>query len=466
MAVIVNMSKKTILPLILLSVLAFATIFEALAFSPAVYATESGPDYFATIYSLNVTENYWDMETFVTIVDSGHVRTIQITDYPFPSKHPLGSVAIAPDGNIFAVYNIDTGAAGEDVRYAILNPYGAFIKTDTLLAGNGDAPCVAITPDGSVFVVWMATETYPFDINYSIMDLDGDVLLMVSLNRDAAQYPTVAASILDTSNNNVVIAWEEEAANPSDGVQEEIWFMVLDSGGNTIKVPTRVTNTEANSRDVNAAIMGNGNFALVWTEYVFASADKWIYYAVFDSNGNVVKAPANLTGSAESREPAVAAMLDSAIIVWEEGNDDPQDVYYATIDGQGNIMRTPAPVTTYADDDDDADVAVDQQGNLVVVWEQTLYTDETPQQIDRATYALLDPSGNIIITDVPLTGASASYIGGYGRRFVAAAVPPAVTVGGTLLPITVLAIFYPLLLIAFIMLAVGTAILYMRRRLI
>jgi len=460
----VILMEKSVLSLFLLSVLALSTIFGTLAISSEVSAGGSGVDYFATIYARNASNTFFDQEVWVTIVNSGTIRHIQITNYAEISKDPLGSVAIAPNGNVFAVYNIYTGGYSEDIHYAILTPHGGFVKTDALLAGNGTAPCVAVTPNGAAFAVWMDREVASFDIKYSIMDMDGVVMVTNSLDRpDTAYFPTVAASILVQSNNNVVMAWEEEMEN--DGNQEEIWFMILDSQGNTIKVPTKVTDTGSDSRDVNAAIMGNGNFVLVWTEYSFASSDTWVYYAVYDSNGNVVLASTNLTDSGESREPAVAAMLDSAIVVWEEGSEDPQDVYYATIDGQGNVMKSPAPVTTYADDDDDADVAVDQKGNLVVVWEQTVYNDPSFGQVDRGAYALLDTSGNIITTDVLLTNIDTSYIGTNGRRFVAAAIPPTVPVGGTLLPITDLAIFSPLLLIAFIVLAVGATILYMRRRL-
>jgi hypothetical protein len=412
---------------------------------PVVNA-DSEEMYFVTSYILNYTDVNYLNEVWASIVGLSQ-RDVQLTDYEAKAlmlKEAFTSVAIAPNRNIIVAWSRDY----DSVTYAVLNAQGDILRFGPILHKQGFKPCVAATPDGMVFIVWEYSK-----IGYNATDSSGDILWSGVINRPGnPNDPTVAASTLNPGNNRVVIAWSE-----FDGKNEDIWFTVWESDGSEVKTPTRVTNSFNRTVDVNAAIMPNGNFVLVWEAKDTVEAYYWIYYAVFNREGIPVKGPTRLTNTRESRDPAVSPMDGSAIIVWEEGPSDSQDIYYAVIDGQGEGVKPPEPLTTSGADEDDADCATDGEGRIVVVYEQSVQLE--PEEVNRIAYALLDPVATIINPEIPLTGVDPKLFGGHGMRFVAAPMRLG-PVGGEILPLNTL--FLVLLLLVVIIMMGATRILKKR----
>jgi len=402
---------------------------------------------FVTAYAMNYseTDSTSDNEIWVAIV--GSTTHVQISDNEIEDDR--ASVAIAPNGNIIVAWETNYESPEpfvdlEFVAYAVLDSEGNILKPASILDAGGEA-CVAVTPDGAVFLVWEEVRSHDY-VSIRILDVDGALLQTVVIPTTGdIDDPTVAASTLNPDNNNVVIAWEEEDVF---GIMQ-VWFMIVDSDGDTVKGSTQVTYGGTAVNDVNAAIMQNGDFGIVWAE-TFGSYDpprEQIWYAVYDGNGDEVKGPTQLTSSEEdSEEPAIAAIPDSAIIEWGVGpppDYDPYyeiipqgraiivweewgpDAYYAIINGDGDVTKDPGPLITRDGSDDDADVAADAYGNIVVVWEQGMA--QTPW-VDRLVYSLLDYEGTVLDSSVHLTEYGGDpYLdvdgdGGEGRRFIA--MPP------------------------------------------
>jgi len=178
--------------------------------------------------------------------------------------------------------------------------------------------------------------------------------------------------------------------------------------------------------------MPDGNFGIVWEES--DGSYEQIWYAVYDSDGDQVKGPTQLTYSeSTSEQPAISAIPDSAIIVWQESLyylEVPdiyfQDIYYAIIDGDGDVTKVTSPLITRNGDDDDADVAVDDEGNIVVLWEQGITRELIDgTRVDRVVYSHLDSEGTVLDSEVHLTEIGGDpYLdvdldGSGGRRFIA-----------------------------------------------
>jgi len=381
--------------------------------------------FFAEAYEMEYSQ--WDAsdddEIWVSIVyEDQTVKHVQLTDTPVYEDDDEAdpSIAVAPNGNIIVAWEHPTYVESEDdwwdqIYCSILNRSGTIVKADIALTsstdyGNHD-PCVAVTPDGKVFVVWEPS-IGPDPVSYAILDTAGNILTSEAriFRAGGIDDPTVATSTKNPSNNSVVIAWEEY-----DGSDDQVWFTILDSAGNTLVANTQVTTTPEYSDEINAAVLPNGSFTLVWEEDD-GSYDQ-IWHAIFDAAGNTVVSPTQVTTSTEnSYDPAVATTPGgNIVIVWEErvaGQDD--NVFYAILDGSGNVVRPIGEVTTYYEDDDDCDVAIDQNGNMVISWEQEIASD-------RVGFAILDPTGAIIITNLPLTDGTydIDLDGEEGRRNVA-----------------------------------------------
>jgi len=163
-------------------------------------------------------------------------------------------------------------------------------------------------------------------------------------------------------------------------------------------------------------MLPNGNTAIVWEEEVYGPWE--VGYAIIDGSGTVVVGPSFISGSADIYDPSVAATPGgNIVIVWEEEvSGDDYDVFYTILDGSGNEVKPIAPATTSTEDDDDCDVAIDQNGNMVISWEDEIGSD-------RIAFDILDSSGAILVSNVPLTDGTHHDVdidGAEGRRSIAA----------------------------------------------
>lgn len=148
------------------------------------------------------------------------------------------------------------------------------------------------------------------------------------------------------------------------------------------------------------------------------------------------------------------------VIVWEEyvsGQED--NVFYTILDSVGNVVKAIAQVTTSSMDDDDCGVAIDQNGSMVISWEDEIASD-------RVGFAILDPGGTVIAADLALTDGThdVDLRGGEGQRNVATMpTPPTRQVGGEAYTPDKLAILAPWVTLALAIVA-GTTIVIRRRR--
>ena len=294
---------------------------------------------------------------------------------------------------------------------------------------------------------------------YAILDSSGNILnAQTNIARlDDIDDPTVAASTKDASNNNVVIAWEEY-----DGNDDQVWFTVLNSAGGTEVNATKVTSTSQDSQEINAAVLPNGNFAIVWEDDDDVNYEQ-VWFTIRGADGSIVKGNTKLTTNDEdSGDPSVAATPGGDIvIIWEGYVGGDEYVFYAILNGSGNVVKAIAEVTTSSLDDDDCDVAIDRNGNIVISWED--WRGET----DRVSFAILAPGGAIVTTDQALTDGTydINLDGGEGKRQVATKPTPASVrpVGGEAFSPDRMAVAAPWVMLA-IAVTTGTGMLIRRRR--
>ena len=151
------------------------------------------------------------------------------------------------------------------------------------------------------------------------------------------------------------------------------------------------------------------------------------------------------------------------VIIWSEPVDgEDENVFYTILNGSGNVVKIITEVTTSSFSDDDCDVAIDQNGNIVISWE------DWQGEGDKVDFAILASDGTIVTTDQALTSGTydVDLDGGEGRRQVATKPTPATTpvpVGGEAYSPDKMTIVAPWVALGIAIVA-GTGMLVRRRR--
>jgi hypothetical protein len=158
--------------------------------------------------------------------------------------------------------------------------------------------------------------------------------------------------------------------------------------------------------------------------------------------------------------PCVAATPEgNSIIVWDEedaiGND---DLWYTVLGSNGNAIKPVSKLTASDNDVNEPDVAVDQTGKAVIIYEQPLSPEE------RIDFSILNSIGNKLGGGQLTDGIPDDTLDGDGGwRQVATRPGGQAAVGGVVGPVNKLEILIPYLTLAG-MVAVMSAVIVVKSR--
>ncbi|MGB6681243.1 MAG: hypothetical protein WBF08_07985, partial [Candidatus Bathyarchaeia archaeon] len=367
------------------------------------------------------------------------------------------SIAMAPNGNIIVTWDVE----GNTVYYSVLDLAGNFVKSPTALSTgpNDRDACVAVTPNNVVFVVWESYDgTSTDDIAYVTMDVNGNNVSTekrITGVTGGIDDPTVAASTKNNDDDRVVIVWED-----NDGANDQVAFTILDSNGNTLVAKKTITTTTLSNNEINAAILPNGNTVIVWEGDGTSPSDD-VGYAIIDSSGGLVIPVTFLARPNNIDSTGVAATPEgNSIIVWdEEGTGGNDDIWYMVLDSNGNMIKSVSQLTASDKDVDEPDVAVDQTGKAVIIYEQPLSPD------DRIDFAILNSIGNKLGGGQLTDGVPDDTLDGDGGwRQVATRPGGQAAVGGVVAPVNKLMILAPYLVLAGLIAVVSTVYVIKKRK--
>ncbi len=171
------------------------------------------------------------------------------------------------------------------------------------------------------------------DIYYTIRDTGGGLVKGVTQFTfdtpgldEAYYYPNLA----QLSGNRVLLVWYRR----SDG---DVYYAVLDSAGNTVKSATNLS-TGSSGRWPDAAQLSNGSIVVAWSGSM--------RFAVLDNAYNRIAGPTTLSNPvAVTGDAYVSVAADSAghaVLTWMDydGYYRP-NLYYALVDSNGNILTDP-----------------------------------------------------------------------------------------------------------------------------
>ncbi|MDI6766743.1 MAG: T9SS type A sorting domain-containing protein [Bacteroidota bacterium] len=312
----------------------------------------------------------------------------------------LSSIAMNGSGNFVIVWT-DGRNGNYDIycqRYHS-NGVAQGINTkvnDNVGTTNNYRPSVAIDGNGNYVIVWTDGRNGNYDIYCQCYNSNGIPQgSNIKVNDDIGLSEQVVPSVAIDESGNFVIAWMDGRNGNDDVYYQQYNSSGIKQGSNT-KVNDDIGNED--QRYPSIAMNGNGNFVIGWEDARDHNFD--IYYQRYDSigviQGSNTKANDDV-GTAHQFDASIA--MDGSgnfVIVWDDrrnGDLDP-DIYYQRYNLSGILQGSNVKVNGGGGDSVQAvpSIAIDVDGNFVVVWEdridsintdiigQRYYTDGTARE--------------------------------------------------------------------------------------
>lgn len=311
---------------------------------------------------------------------------LQIENLAPPDLTPAQNCRIAMDsgGNAYLVWNQLDGsfknifANRYDAIRGLLDSASSILIGLSLNPGNAFYPEIAVNRDGKAFAVWRQTEALGRNSIYAArynpataswetpVPIEYDDVLDAGPATPYLPNPDIAIS----ETGNALAVWYQ-----SDGTYYNIYAnrydRVVGSWGTEVTLIGPNPNT-ANETDPRIAIDKSSNAMAVW------HACDGINYSVYANAYNAGRWWEPKLLDSESRAPSypqVAAYGDkNAIVVWMhfEGESGISNIYakrFVTTDGV-SVWEDTSLIATSSRGANAPKIAVDEEGNAIVVWHQ------------------------------------------------------------------------------------------------
>jgi hypothetical protein len=335
-------------------------------------------------------------------------------------------------------------------------PLGTEFKVNTHTASNQAAPSVAMNAAGNFVVAWQSLgqdEAGTWGIYAQRYDLNGIALgAEFKVNTHTASDQAKPSMAMNAAGN-FAIAWESLGQDAAGTYG--IYAQRYDANGLPLGTEFKVnTHTVSNQQFTSMAMSTAGNFVVVWQSFDQDAALTYgIYAQRFDPNGNLIgsESPVNTFTPSVQRDPAAA--MDAGgnfVIAWESDLQDGSGngVYAQRFDRSGNPLGLEFKVNTHTlNNQNDPSVAMDAVGNFVIAWESDLQDGSGngvyAQRFDRSGNPLglefkvntftagsqsnpavaMDRQGNFVIVWQSFGQDEAASLGIYAQRFDAGGNP-------------------------------------------
>ena len=235
--------------------------------------------------------------------------------------------------------------------------------------GSESDGTVAMDANGNFVVVGVDTSGADSEIVAEIYNFDGTTrTAQFTVNTDSAGEQTQAAVSTD-ANGNFVVVWKSE--NPV-GTNTQVFFRLFDAQGNALSGDVQVSDSsdvnyfaENPTVDMNAA----GEFVVAWSGHG-AGDDQGIFARRYDASGNAVGGEilVNATISGTQDRPDVALNdQGNFAVAWDED----WDIFLQRFDSDGNTVFGETSMSSFSDWD--AAVDLNNSNQLVVAWNMSFF---------------------------------------------------------------------------------------------
>ena len=322
------------------------------------------------------------------------------------------------NGNILIAWEERTDGAvatedGIDIVARIYDPMGAptsdFFLVNTARSEDNEQDFdIAPTSDGGFVVVYLDDDLATPD-NAALIWQRHDALGILTAHTEIAAETATRSDISDANvsvnlaDDSSYITWEDIDGS-SSGVAG---IRVDDRGLAATSVFDAAPNTPDRERDIDNAVLSNGNLVSVYEES--DGADVGIEYLIADPSGGLVAHLSNVDPL--GRDPEVAALADGGFVVaWGDitGSSIADDIAYRVFEADGTPRTAILTAAGTSDRENEPEVVGLPQGGFALYWDND--TDDTTElqvftaegAADGATVVV--DSGGISAPDLGVTG--------------------------------------------------------------
>lgn len=181
------------------------------------------------------------------------------------------------------------------------------------------------------------------------------------------------------SSGSFVVVWDDYGR---DGSHYGVFGRLFDSAGHPVSPSFQVNTTTIDYQRLPAVAMGAaGTFVVVWDHYTSSASGYDIRGQLFDSAGNKVGAEFQINSYTTGWQRIPDVAMDDAgdfVVIWEGRRNTPSiggsyDVFGQLFDSTGVAIGGEFQVNTFTTEDQDYPrVAMNGSGDWVVVWESRL----------------------------------------------------------------------------------------------
>ena len=240
---------------------------------------------------------------------------------------------------------------------------------------NIDASNNPSLQDENVTVTALATgyaltwETYDalngYDVFLATYDGQGqDVSGPINITNSSGVDDRVGAAWSETtttelSNGNIAVTWTSGATSST---LTDIYTAVYDAQGQLVAAPVNVSQNGFGNGQPQIAALSTGGYALTWGDD--ASGAYHVYTAVYDGDGNEVIAPEIVATGAVN--PKIAPLANGTYaLAW----DNFVNVFTAVYDSQGQLLSTPQDITAPIGTGEPTDIVRLSNGAYALIWQ-------------------------------------------------------------------------------------------------
>ena len=271
---------------------------------------------------------------------------------------------------IFSFFGLANTASAED----LLPSSGEFRANATTSSLQG-YPDAASSTDGEFLVVWesLSQDGNGWGIFTRVFDgagqSQGADILVNTQTLDSQIFPAVAGD----GQGNFVVVWASYGQDAPGNYG--VFGQQLDATGTKVGTEFQANSfTPGYQGNADVALADDGSFLVVWESAGQDGSGGGIYGQLFDADGNEVgiELTLNDTTNGEQNDPKAAYTGGGFAVVWESDNFDGIDegVVLQLLDTSAGFVGGEVQVNSHTfGDQEDPDIAVNDDGSFVVVWE-------------------------------------------------------------------------------------------------
>ncbi len=282
-------------------------------------------------------------------------------------------VAVDAAGNINVVWEDDTATASgyQIILFSRSTDGGATFSTPKPLSnasGFSTNPRICVDSQGGINVVWQDNAAGNYDVFFS-RSSDGGVIFSAPMNLSALNDPASSANpqIAAGAGGNISVVWE------SDTVTLGIFFSHSTDGGATFSNPMNLTANPTGSLAPQMAVGVDGSINVVWEDdFNFRSH---IFYRRSPDGGATFPTPPTPVSndSGNSSGAQIAVDLNGNInVVWIDDTPGNFAIFFARSTDKGATFPSTKNVSKSIGDSSSPQVGTDANGNIFVAWQKTL----------------------------------------------------------------------------------------------